>query len=103
MSIIAISIRYLRGQPLSCLGGYSSALLILGLDLCLGLILVLIIGLGLVGLVLSLISGLISVDSCCKYGFITVHRKDVVPLGSLTVYISPLTVSKLYGLSHCPA
>ena len=33
----------------------------------------------------------------------TIDRKGVGLLGSLTVYISPLAVSSLYSLSQCPA
>jgi hypothetical protein len=54
-----------------------------------------------------LISGSIfgsdSVDSGCRYGLTIVDRKDVGPLGSLIVHVSPLTVSRLYGPSQCPA
>jgi hypothetical protein len=43
------------------------------------------------------------VDSGCRYGLTTVDQKDVDLLGNLTVHVSSLTVSRLYGLSQCPA
>ncbi len=43
------------------------------------------------------------VDFGYKYNFTTVDWKNIGPFGSLTVYISPLTVSRLYSLSQCPA
>jgi hypothetical protein len=50
-----------------------------------------------------LISGSDLVDSSHRYSLTTVDRKDVGPLSSLTVHVSPSTVSRLYGLSQCPA
>ena len=35
------------------------------------------------------------VGSGYRYGLTTVDRKDVGPLSNLTVYVSPLTVSRL--------
>ena len=40
-----------------------------------------------------------SIDSRCRYGLTTVDWKDVGPLSSLTVHVSPSTVSRLYGPS----
>ena len=38
-------------------------------------------------------------NSNYRYGLITVDQKDVSLLSNLTVYISPLIVSRLYSLS----
>ena len=114
MSAIAVSIGCLRGRPLPRLGGCGIVPSISGswgLDSVSGSI----SGLWWFGSVVSIsgswglesisgsISGSISVDSCCRYSFITIDRKGVGLLGNLTVHVSPSTVSRSYGPSQCPA
>jgi hypothetical protein len=94
VSVIAVSSGYLYRQPLPCLGCDSCSQS--STDSC---------------TVLSTldswgfrsISRLDLVDSDCRYSLTTVVWKDVDPLDSLTVHVSPLTVNRLYGLSQCLA
>jgi hypothetical protein len=111
-----MSTRYLHRRPLPRLGGYGVVVSILGswgLDSASmsGLVSGSISGLRWFGSVpgsvsdaiSGAISGSISVSSCYKYGFTAVDRNGVGPLGSLTIYVSPSTISKLYSLSQYPA
>ena len=94
MSAIAISSGYLRRQPLPRLG-YSSC----GRDSIGGCTVLLISD----SWGFRSISRSDSSDSSRKYSLRTVNKKDINPFNNLTVHISPLTISRLYSPSQCPA
>ena len=86
MSAIAVNLGYLRRRPLPLLGASSGSL-------------------GTTTLIVDSSSSRTSVVgsyksvSVYKYGLTTIERKDVGLLGKLTVYVSPLVVSRLNGPS----
>jgi hypothetical protein len=85
MSVVAISSGYLRGRPRPLFGGWVTSGVCTAVGCCCGLS----------GYICMSGSGLLLV----KYGFTTVDRKVVGPLGNLIVHVSPLIVSKSNGLS----
>jgi hypothetical protein len=94
VSVIAVSSEYLYRQPLFCLGcdscGQGST------DGCTVLLTLDSWG-------FRSISRSDSVNSDCRYSLTTVDWKDIGLLGNLTVYVSSLTVNRLYSLSQCLA
>ena len=90
VSAIAISLEYLRRRPLPHLGCNSYSRDSIG---------------SYVVLSISEFKGFRSIsesdssDSNYKYGLTTINQKDIGPLNNLTIYVSPLTISRLYSPS----